>query len=114
MTPEEFRALALSMPEASESAHMGHPDFRVNGRIFATLGYPDAHWGVVMLTPERQREFLQTAPAAFEPAAGAWGLKGSAKVRLESISEPQAHDALRSAWRNAASKKPARAKAKAK
>ncbi len=112
MTAEEFRAIALSMPEASESAHMGHPDFRVKGRIFATLGSPDARWGVVMLTPEQQREFLQIAPASFEPAAGAWGVKGSTKVLLERVAETEAHDALRTAWRNAASKKPVRVKAK--
>src|SRR5206468_9304921 len=58
MTPEGFRRLALRMPEASESAHMGHPDFRVRGKIFATLSYPDESWGMVKLTPEQQEAFV--------------------------------------------------------
>lgn len=70
MTPGQFRHLALSMPEAFESAHMGHPDFRVEGKIFATLGHPDERSAVVMLTPEDQTEFLLAHPDAFRPAKG--------------------------------------------
>ena len=58
MTPDGFCGLALSLPDAVESAHMGHPDFRVGGKIFASLGYPDAHWGRVKLTPEQQADFV--------------------------------------------------------
>ena len=61
MTTEGFRRLALSFPEATEEAHMGHPDFRVRGKIFATLGYPDLSWGMVKLTPEQQDAFVDTA-----------------------------------------------------
>jgi len=59
MTARDFREIALSFPEAIESAHMSHPDFRVGGRIFATLGYPDEEWGMIKLTPEEQRKFVQ-------------------------------------------------------
>ena len=61
ITRDGFRRLALSLPEATESAHMGHPDFRVRGKIFATLGSPDDGWGMVKLTPEQQDAFVQTA-----------------------------------------------------
>src|SRR5947199_3289957 len=67
MTAREFRSLALSLPRASEAAHMGHPDFRVAGRIFATLGYPRSGWGMVKLTPEQQELFVRAQPAVFAP-----------------------------------------------
>jgi hypothetical protein len=65
MTADEFRALALSLPETVEAAHMGHPDFRVRGKIFSTLGYPDEAWGVVALSPEQQAEVCTTEPEVF-------------------------------------------------
>src|SRR2546423_10444354 len=68
MTAEEFRTLALSLPEASEDAHMGHPDFRVRGKIFATLG-PDEDWGMVKLPPDDQADLLDEG-GAYEPAKG--------------------------------------------
>jgi hypothetical protein len=71
MTSDQFRRLALSFPEASESAHMGHPDFRAGGRIFATLGYPDDGWAMVKLTPEQQEELVRTEPDVFVPVKGA-------------------------------------------
>src|SRR5947208_14538049 len=77
MTARDFREIALSFPEAVESAHMSHPDFRVDGRIFATLGYPDEEWGMIKLTPEGQRSFVRTDPAVFRPVKGAWGRRGT-------------------------------------
>jgi hypothetical protein len=72
MTAEDFRRVALGMTAAIESSHMGHPDFRANGRIFATL-HPDFQWGMVKLTPDQQDEFARQHPAAFVPEPGAWG-----------------------------------------
>jgi YjbR len=75
MTAAEFRRIALSLPEAEERAHMDHPDFRVGGKIFATLGYPDKGWGMVKLFPDQQQEVMKSQPKAFVPAAGAWAGK---------------------------------------
>jgi hypothetical protein len=82
MTADGFRRLALGQPDAVESAHMNHPDFRVNGRIFATLGYPDAEWGMVKLTPIDQELFIQADPETFSPVNGAWGKGGATRVQL--------------------------------
>ena len=71
MTANDFRKIALSFPEAIESAHMNHPDFRVRGKIFATLGYPDENWAVVKLTPEEQKSFVRADPDVFQPVKGA-------------------------------------------
>ena len=79
MTPNEFRKLALSFPEAIESAHMRHPDFRVGGKIFATLGYPDDDWAMVKLTRDDQREIIRSDPAVFKSVKGAWGRQGRHK-----------------------------------
>jgi len=77
VTANDFRRLALSLPDAEEAAHMGHPDFRVGGKIFATLGYPDAAWGTVGLTPEQQAFFVGAEPKMFVAlkAAGASGAR---------------------------------------
>jgi hypothetical protein len=104
MTSAEFRTLALSFPEAVEFAHMNHPDFRVGGKIFATLG-PDESWGMVKLTPDQQTLFLRTAPALFEPASGAWGRRGATIVQLRAADELTVTQALTAAWRNTAPKK---------
>jgi hypothetical protein len=104
MTPDDFRSLALSLPEATEESHMNHPDFRVCGKIFATLG-PKEDWGMVKLTPEEQGVFVRTEPKVFEPVNGAWGRKGCTYVRLEKATEPSARQALVAAWRNTAPKK---------
>lgn len=82
MTPNEFRELALSFPEAIESAHMHHPDFRVGGRIFATLDYPNKDSAMVKLRRDEQREFMRSNPDIFQPAKGAWGRQGSTIVYL--------------------------------
>lgn len=103
MKANEFRRLALDLPEAAESSHMNHPDFRVRGKIFATLG-PGEIWGMVKLTPEQQAGYLRTAPAVFEPAAGAWGRRGATLVHLKAAPERLVRKALAEAWRNTAPK----------
>jgi hypothetical protein len=100
MTAEDFRRLALDMPGASGSAHMHHPDFRVRGKIFATLGHPDKAWGMVKLTPEQQRAFIQSDGAAFVPVKGAWGERGCTNVRLSKAREALLQEAIAAACRN--------------
>ncbi len=107
MTADEFRSLALGFPEASEDAHMGHPDFRVKGKIFATLG-PDEDWGMVKLTPEQQALFMRGEPDVYHPASGAWGRGGATIVRLDEADEASVRQALTAAWRNTAPKRMAR------
>ncbi len=102
MTPQGFRRLALELPEAAESAHMGQPDFRVRGKIFATLGYPDAGFGMVKLTPEQQEAFVSKESAVFAPVKGGWGQKGATQVRLRSVKTKSLGLALTLAWRNVA------------
>jgi len=104
MTPAEFRRLALRFPEAEESAHMNHPDFRVGGKIFATLGYPDKNHGMVVLPVEEQARFVQEHPKAFAPAKGAWGKRGSTTVRLDGVDKVTLRSAIEIAWRNKAPK----------
>lgn len=108
MTAARFRHLALGLKDVVEDAHHGHPDFRVAGRIFATLGYPDKNWGMVVLTPERQRAFVRDHPGIFVPAAGAWGAQGSTTVRLDAVDEEALGEAMTVAWRNAVEKGPTR------
>ncbi len=100
MTAASFRKIALSMAGAVEGSHMGHSDFRVNGKIFATLGYPDGEHGVVMLTPEEQSKMMRANPRVFSPAAGAWGRGGSTLVRLEAASAGVVRKAMSTAWQN--------------
>jgi hypothetical protein len=104
VTPKQFRQIALSFPETEERAHMHHPDFRVAGKIFATLGYPDKSWGMVKLTPEQQAELMHDEPRAFVPAAGAWGRQGSTTVQLKLTKVATLRRALEAAWRNIAPK----------
>jgi hypothetical protein len=104
MTAAAFRCLALGFPGAVESAHMNHPDFRVGGKIFATLG-PDETWGMVKLTAEQQGLFLRSEPDAFHPASGAWGRRGCTIVQLDAVDESSARQALTAAWRNTAPKR---------
>ncbi len=102
MTAGEFRRLAMSLPQAAEAVHNGHPDFRVAGRIFATLGYPGRGWAMVKLTPEQQQLFVRAAPAAFTPVTGGWGRSGSTSVRLPVARKDAVREALIIAWRNRA------------
>lgn len=104
MTADEFRELALELPEAVESSHMDHPDFRVKGKIFATLG-PKEAWGMVKLTPDEQALFMKTEPKAFEPIPGSWGKKGCTKVVLAEAEAESVRQVLTAAWRNTAPKK---------
>ena len=99
MSPDEFRRIALSMEGAIEGAHMGHPDFRANGKIFATL-YPDGQSGMVKLTPDQQQEFIRADATTFVPASGAWGRQGCTTVRLDLIDEDTLGQAMTLAWQN--------------
>ena len=105
MSPADFRRIALNMPEASESSHMNHPDFRIGGKIFATLGYPDKDHGMVVLPPEEQARLLQSDPKVFSRAKGAWGLRGSTCVRLEGIDRAALQEVMTIAWRRIAPKR---------
>jgi hypothetical protein len=103
MTADEFRKMALSFDATCEAAHMNHPDFRVGGKIFATLG-PDEAWGMVKLTPEEQTLFTQAEPEVFSPASGAWGRQGCTIVCLEAAKKRTVRKALAAAWRQTASR----------
>jgi hypothetical protein len=105
MTGMQFRKLALKLPEAVESEHMGHPDFRVKGKIFATLNFEEDR-GMVKLTPEQQAEYTAAQPDVFTSAAGAWGRQGCTLVQLADAKALSIRKALRDAWRNVAEKKP--------
>jgi hypothetical protein len=105
VTAADFRRIALSFPEATESAHMDHPDFRVGGKIFATLGYPEKGWGMVKLPPKQQVFFIEAEPDVFAPAKGAWGLRGATTVRLSAAKKASLRRALAAAWRNIAPKR---------
>jgi hypothetical protein len=100
MTATDFRKLVLSFPDAEEHAHHGHPDFRVSGKIFATLGYPDQTRGMVQLTPEQQAEFMHDHPQVFSPAAGKWGQNGSTIVNLPKATKGVLKTAVEAAWKN--------------
>jgi hypothetical protein len=109
MTPNGFRRIALALEGASEGSHMNHPDFRVKGRIFATLQTGDR--GMVVLTPEQQSRFVDGHPDAFAPESGAWGLQGCTRVHLKSADSETVGEAMTLAWQNVrarASKRPAR------
>lgn len=84
---------------------MNHPDFRVAGKIFATLNYPDKRWGMVRLTPEEQDNVLREHPAAFNACNGTWGRQGCTNVLLSAVDKATLERALMVAWRNRAPKK---------
>lgn len=105
MTVNDFRRLALALPETAEHTHMDHPDFRVAGKIFATLGYPARGWGMVKLTPEQQHYFSKDFPGVFVPVKGAWGRRGATSVYLKKASKITLQKAVSAAWRNTASKR---------
>jgi hypothetical protein len=109
MTSKGFRRMALGMTGASEGAHMGHPDFRVENKIFATLHAGDLH-GMVKLTPDQQQTFVSEHPKAFEPENGAWGRQGCTKVLLSAVDEETLGEAMTLAWQNIARKPPASAR----
>ena len=105
MTAAQFQEMALSFPEAVEAAHMGHPDFRVAGRIFATLGYQNEGRGVLLLSPEEQQEMISQHPKMFEPVPGGWGRRGSTQVVLARITRPVLETAMGKAWQRKAPKR---------
>ena len=107
MTPDEFRRLALALPDAVEGEHMHHPDFRANGRIFATL-LPDGERGMVKVSPLRQRELLRDHASAFAAGSGAWGRQGCTLVQLAEVSAAVLRDALTDAWQAAMAQSPAK------
>ena len=115
MTQDHFRQIALALPGAVEGAHMAHPDFRANGRIFATLS-PDGTQGMVTLTPAQQQIFMDANAGVFTPASGAWGRQGCTMVLLKGLDDEVLGEAMTLAWQNSAQatrpsrKKPARSR----
>jgi hypothetical protein len=99
MDADDFRRFALSLEGAEESSHMGQADFRVGGRIFATLASEDQGYGNLMLTPEQQAAFVDELPDVFLPVAGGWGRMGATHIRLAAASEDVLAGALRVAWK---------------
>jgi hypothetical protein len=98
MTADDFRRIALSLEGAEEGSHMGSPDFRVGGRIFATLAAQKQGYGNVMLTPEQQGDFVAELPGVFLPVPGGWGRNGATHIRLSEANEDVLAGALRTAW----------------
>lgn len=98
MTANEFRKLALSFPDTEERAHMRHPDFRVAGKIFATLGYPDKTRAMVKLAPVEQEMLVKAEPEVFSPVKGAWGRQGCTSVLLKPAKVNSMKRALAAAW----------------
>ncbi|MBM4067879.1 MAG: MmcQ/YjbR family DNA-binding protein [Planctomycetes bacterium] len=105
MTPDDFRELALSLPKTTERSHMAHPDFRVADKIFATLGYPEAGWAMVKLTPEQQALFARSEPGVYVPVKGAWGRRGATTIHLKHADLASVRSAIVAAWRNTAPKR---------
>src|SRR6202171_5816821 len=99
MTASDFRRIALSLKGAEEGSHMGSPDFRVGGRIFATLASQRQGYGNLMLTPELQADFVGELPDVFLPIAGGWGRMGMTHIRLAKANEDVLAGALRAAWK---------------
>ena len=99
MDTNDFRRLALGLEGAEEGSHMGSADFRVGGRIFATLASAKQGYGNLMLTPQIQAEFVAELPEVFIPVAGGWGLNGATHVRLSLANEDLLLGALRTAWK---------------
>jgi hypothetical protein len=108
MSADRFRRIALSFAGAVEASHMGHPDFRVGRRVFATLGYPDQSWGMVKLTPEQQGMVVDAEPEIFRPVQGGWGRRGATNVRLAAADDTTLKSALAFAWGNVAPKSAAK------
>ena len=99
MNAADFRRIALSLEGAEEASHMGSPDFRVGGRIFATLASQKQGYGNLMLSPQQQAEFVEEQPEVFLPIAGGWGKSGATHIRLSAANEDMLAGALRTAWK---------------
>jgi hypothetical protein len=104
MTPAAFRKLALSLPGTTEGSHMDHPDFRVRGKIFATLGFPDGTRAALRLTHMQQDMLCRAEPRVFAPVPGGWGARGATLVTLKAAKKLSVSDALAMAWKNVAPK----------
>src|SRR4051812_46279610 len=104
MTADDFRRIALSLPGAEEGSHMGAVDFRVGGRIFATLACVAQGYGNLMITPEQQADFVPDRPDVFLPVPGGWGRMGATHLKLECASQDVVEGALRTAWQLRVSK----------
>jgi hypothetical protein len=104
MTVDDFRKMALEIPGTVEQSHMNHPDFRLHGKIYASLGAPDVEWGMVKLTPEQQSAYVEKSPKAFKPCNGAWGRQGCTNVLLKSATATTLRSALVAASKNIAAK----------
>jgi hypothetical protein len=105
VTAADFRRIALTMPEAAEGSHFGSADFRVGGKIFATLALESEGCGVLLLTPEQQAGMVEDEPKIFSPVPGGWGKKGATRVRLAKVPPDILEAALRTAWRRKAPKR---------
>jgi hypothetical protein len=105
VTADDFRKLALGLPEAVEAAHMGHPDFRAGGKIFATLGWPDEAWAMVRVPVEVQEMLSAAEPTVFSPVPGVWGRKGATRVHLVVADASTVRGVLATAWRTVAPKR---------
>src|SRR3984885_4189465 len=114
MKVADFRRIALSFEGVEEGSHMGAADFRVGGRIFATLASQKEGYGNLMLTPERQAEFVRELPEVFLPIHGGWGRMGMTHIRLAQASEDVLVGALRAAWMLRVEKNKAARKSKRK
>lgn len=99
MTASDFRRIALSLEGVEESSHMGAPDFRVGGHIFATLAAESQGYGNLMLTPDQQAAFIEEEPGIFLPVAGGWGRMGATHIRLAAADEDVLRGAMRTAWK---------------
>lgn len=98
MTANDFRRIALSLEGAEEGSHMGAADFRVGGRIFATLAAQDQGYGNLMLSPEQQAAFVDELPDVFIPIPGGWGRMGATHIVLSKANKDVLSGALQAAW----------------
>ena len=105
MKPADFRRMALRLPEAVQGSHFGQTDFRVGGRIFATLSLAKQGYGVLLLTPEQQAGMVEDEPEVFSPVPKGWGKHGATRVCLAKVAPDILESALRTAWRRRAPKR---------
>ncbi len=105
MTAADFRRIALSLPEAVEGSHFGQADFRVGGKIFATLALESEGYGVLLLTADQQAGMVEDEPEIFSPVPGGWGRKGSTRVHLAKVAPDILEGSLRTAWLRKAPKR---------
>ena len=105
LATSDFRRIALSLPEAIEGSHFGQADFRVGGKIFATLAVEAEGYGVLLLAADQQAEMVEDEPEIFSPVSGGWGRNGATRVRLDKVTEDILEAALRTAWLRKAPKR---------